>query len=71
MFTETESGIFKQILQGKLDFESDPWPSISDSAKDLIRKMLERDPRRRISAHEVLCKLFHSYYTKKAIMLLP
>ncbi|KAL9446324.1 hypothetical protein AB3S75_014067 [Citrus x aurantiifolia] len=54
-WAETESGIFKQILQGKLDFESDPWPSISDSAKDLIRKMLERDPRRRISAHEVLC----------------
>lgn len=69
IFAETESGIFKQILQGKLDFESDPWPSISDSAKDLIRKMLERDPRRRISAHEVLCESFHSYNTKKAIML--
>lgn len=53
---ETESGIFKQILKGKLDFESEPWPSISDSAKDLIRKMLERDPRSRISAHEVLCE---------------
>ncbi|XP_038696316.1 calcium-dependent protein kinase 11 isoform X2 [Tripterygium wilfordii] len=52
---ETEAGIFKQILRSKLDFESEPWPSISDSAKDLITKMLERDPRRRISAHEVLC----------------
>lgn len=54
--TETEAGIFRQILQGKLDFQSEPWPSISDSGKDLIRKMLERDPRRRISAHEVLCE---------------
>ncbi|KAJ4701144.1 putative Calcium-dependent protein kinase [Melia azedarach] len=54
-WAETESGIFKQILQGKIDFQSDPWPTISDSAKDLIRKMLERDPRQRISAHEVLC----------------
>ncbi|XP_021912420.1 calcium-dependent protein kinase 11-like, partial [Carica papaya] len=52
---ETESGIFRQILQGKLDFESDPWPSISESAKDLIRKMLERDPKKRLTAHEVLC----------------
>ncbi|KAF5725611.1 calcium-dependent protein kinase 11 [Tripterygium wilfordii] len=54
-WAETEAGIFKQILRSKLDFESEPWPSISDSAKDLITKMLERDPRRRISAHEVLC----------------
>ncbi|KAK4745053.1 hypothetical protein SAY87_011365 [Trapa incisa] len=54
-WAETESGIFKQILRGKLDFVSDPWPSISDSAKDLIRKMLERDPKKRLSAHEVLC----------------
>ncbi|KAF8018233.1 hypothetical protein BT93_H3200 [Corymbia citriodora subsp. variegata] len=54
-WAETESGIFRQILQGKLDFVSDPWPSISDSAKDLIKKMLERDPRKRLTAHEVLC----------------
>ncbi|KAG8090724.1 hypothetical protein GUJ93_ZPchr0011g28699 [Zizania palustris] len=52
---ETEAGIFRQILRGKLDFESEPWPSISDSAKDLVRHMLCRDPRKRLSAHEVLC----------------
>ncbi|KAJ6707649.1 SERINE/THREONINE-PROTEIN KINASE [Salix viminalis] len=54
-WAETEKGIFKQILQGKLDFASEPWPSISGSAKDLIRKMLERNPKKRITAHEVLC----------------
>ncbi|KAF7811719.1 calcium-dependent protein kinase 11 [Senna tora] len=54
-WAETEPGIFRQILQGKLDFQSEPWPSISDSAKDLVKKMLERDPKKRISAHEVLC----------------
>jgi serine/threonine protein kinase len=27
----------------------------------LVRKMLERDPRQRITAHEVLCKWFHSF----------
>lgn len=53
---ETEAGIFRQILRGKLDFESEPWPSISDSAKDLVRNMLTRDPKKRFSAHEVLCK---------------
>ncbi|KAM3293505.1 hypothetical protein ACQJBY_036829 [Aegilops geniculata] len=54
-WAETEAGIFRQILRGKLDFESEPWPSISDSAKDLVRTMLCRDPTKRLSAHEVLC----------------
>ncbi|AAF79386.1 F15O4.8 [Arabidopsis thaliana] len=54
-WAETESGIFRQILQGKLDFKSDPWPTISEAAKDLIYKMLERSPKKRISAHEALC----------------
>ncbi|KAL8162434.1 hypothetical protein V2J09_013923 [Rumex salicifolius] len=54
-WAETDSGIFRQILHGKLDFDSEPWPSISDSAKDLIHKMLDRDPRTRFTAHQVLC----------------
>ncbi|KAL0410212.1 UNVERIFIED_CONTAM: Calcium-dependent protein kinase [Sesamum latifolium] len=37
---ETEQGIFEQVLRGELDFVSEPWPSISDSAKDLVRRML-------------------------------
>jgi serine/threonine protein kinase len=45
-------------LHGDLDFSSDPWPNISESAIDLVRKMLFRDPRKRITAHAVLCKLF-------------
>ncbi|KAL0338727.1 UNVERIFIED_CONTAM: Calcium-dependent protein kinase [Sesamum angustifolium] len=52
---ETEQGIFEQVLKGELDFVSEPWPSISDSAKDLVRKMLVRDPKKRPTAHQVLC----------------
>ncbi|KAL6880192.1 hypothetical protein ACP4OV_011757 [Aristida adscensionis] len=52
---ESEQGIFEQVLQGELDFESDPWPSISSSAKDLVRRMLIRDPQKRLTAHEALC----------------
>ncbi|KAK3231902.1 hypothetical protein Dsin_003783 [Dipteronia sinensis] len=47
---ETEKGIFEAVLEGNLDLESSPWPSISSSAKDLIRKMLTMDPKKRISA---------------------
>ncbi|EHA8587279.1 calcium-dependent protein kinase 10 [Cocos nucifera] len=54
-WAETEQGIFEEVLHGELDFQSDPWPSISESAKDLVRRMLVRDPKRRLTAHEVLC----------------
>ncbi|ESQ38126.1 hypothetical protein EUTSA_v10028617mg [Eutrema salsugineum] len=43
-----------EIREGKLDFESQPWPSISLSAKDLIKKMLNKNQKKRISAGEVL-----------------
>ncbi|KAK1424085.1 hypothetical protein QVD17_19397 [Tagetes erecta] len=54
-WAETQQGIFDAVLKGYIDFESDPWPLISDSAKDLIRKMLCSRPSDRLTAHEVLC----------------
>ncbi|KAK6939303.1 Protein kinase domain [Dillenia turbinata] len=53
-WAETERGIFEQILQGHLDLQSQPWPAISAAAKDLIRKMLTMDPKKRITAAQVL-----------------
>lgn len=54
-WAETQQGIFDAVLKGQIDFESDPWPLISDSAKDLIRRMLCMRPSERLTAHEVLC----------------
>ncbi|VFQ69467.1 unnamed protein product [Cuscuta campestris] len=54
-WAETQQGIFDAVLKGDVDFESDPWPIISDSAKDLIQKMLCMRPSERLTAHEVLC----------------
>ncbi|XP_061342242.1 calcium-dependent protein kinase 2-like isoform X4 [Gastrolobium bilobum] len=51
---ETEKGIFDAIQKGHIDFESHPWPSISNSAKDLVRKMLIQDPKKRITSAQVL-----------------
>ncbi|CAA2995314.1 calcium-dependent kinase 20-like [Olea europaea subsp. europaea] len=53
--SETEQGVFGQVLRGELDFVSEPWPSISNSAKDLVRRMLVRDSEKRLTAHQVLC----------------
>uniref|UniRef100_A0A803LWC4 non-specific serine/threonine protein kinase n=1 Tax=Chenopodium quinoa TaxID=63459 RepID=A0A803LWC4_CHEQI len=51
---ENEQGIFDAILRGILDFTSDPWPSISSSAKDLVKKMLRQEPKDRLSALDAL-----------------
>ncbi|KAH6778685.1 Calcium-dependent protein kinase family protein [Perilla frutescens var. hirtella] len=54
-WAETQQGIFDAVLRGHIDFDSEPWPLISESAKDLIRKMLCMSPSDRLTAHEVLC----------------
>lgn len=53
-WAESEQGIFDAILNGHIDFESDPWPSISSGAKDLVRRMLKFDPKERLTAIQVL-----------------
>ncbi|URD88379.1 calcium-dependent protein kinase [Musa troglodytarum] len=53
-FAETEEGIFDAILHGHIDFTSDPWPSISISAKELVKMMLRSDPKERLTAAEIL-----------------
>ncbi|PSR95421.1 Calcium-dependent protein kinase [Actinidia chinensis var. chinensis] len=51
---ESEQGIFNAILRGHIDFTSDPWPSLSSGAKDLVRKMLNSDPKQRLTTFQVL-----------------
>ncbi|KAL7188999.1 hypothetical protein ACSBR1_038796 [Camellia fascicularis] len=51
---DNEKGVFDSVLRGHINFSSDPWPSISNSAKDLVKKMLRADPKERLSATEVL-----------------
>lgn len=42
------------IIRSVIDFKRDPWPKVSESAKDLVKKMLDPDPRRRLTAQQVL-----------------
>ncbi|KAF7149625.1 hypothetical protein RHSIM_Rhsim02G0107000 [Rhododendron simsii] len=60
-WAETEKGIFDAILQGEIDFDSEPWPTISNSAKDLVRKMLTQDPKERITSSQVLGTLLPDF----------
>ncbi|KAL1331021.1 calcium-dependent protein kinase 13 isoform X2 [Arachis ipaensis] len=51
---ESEQGVAQAILRGLIDFKREPWPSISESAKSLVRQMLEPDPKLRLTAKQVL-----------------
>ncbi|KAJ7565437.1 hypothetical protein O6H91_02G060900 [Diphasiastrum complanatum] len=51
---KTEAGIFNEVLKKKPDFRAKPWPSISSSAKDFVRKLLAKDPHTRLTASQAL-----------------
>ncbi|KAF5800477.1 putative protein kinase CAMK-CDPK family [Helianthus annuus] len=51
---KTKSRIFDAVRAANLRFQSDPWNGISDSAKELIRGMLDTDPSVRLTAQQVL-----------------
>lgn len=51
---ETEQGVAQAIIRSVIDFKRDPWPKVSDNAKDLVRQMLDPDPKRRLTAQQVL-----------------
>ncbi|KAG6573022.1 calcium-dependent protein kinase 10-like [Cucurbita pepo subsp. pepo] len=53
-WAETEQGVALAILRGVLDFKREPWPHISESAKSLVQQMLEPDPKKRLTAQQVL-----------------
>jgi len=53
-WAETEQGIFRAVLHGHYDMKGDPWPHISDGAKDCVRRLLKQDPKDRMTAVEAL-----------------
>ncbi|XP_008796072.1 calcium-dependent protein kinase 20-like [Phoenix dactylifera] len=53
-WAETEQGVAQAIIHSVIDFKRDPWPKVSNNAKDLVRQMLDPDPKRRLTAQQVL-----------------
>ena len=44
-----------QVLRKKPDFHRKPWPTISNAAKDFLKRLLVKDPRARLTAAQGLC----------------
>ncbi|MBN3293601.1 MKNK1 kinase, partial [Polypterus senegalus] len=49
-----QKNLFERIQEGKYEFPDKDWAHISDSAKDLISRLLVRDAKYRLSAYQVL-----------------
>ncbi|KAK1400512.1 Calmodulin-domain kinase CDPK protein [Heracleum sosnowskyi] len=53
-WAETEEGIALSIIKGRLDFSREPWPKVSEDAKELVKHMLDPNPSSRMTVEEVL-----------------
>ncbi|CAI9303625.1 unnamed protein product [Lactuca saligna] len=53
-YGEDEKEIFHAIMKADPDMENYPWPLISKNAKELVKKMLTVDPKKRPTAADVL-----------------
>ncbi|CAM8963796.1 unnamed protein product [Rhodiola kirilowii] len=53
-WARTESGIFRAVLRADPNFNDTPWPSISAEAKDFVKRLLNKDYRKRMTAVQAL-----------------
>ncbi|KQK21574.1 calcium/calmodulin-dependent serine/threonine-protein kinase 1 isoform X2 [Brachypodium distachyon] len=54
-WARTESGIFRAVLKAEPSFDEAPWPTLSAEAKDFVRRLLNKDYRKRMTAAQALC----------------
>ncbi|GMI76515.1 hypothetical protein like AT5G24430 [Hibiscus trionum] len=53
-WARTESGIFRSVLRADPNFDDSPWPSVSLEAKDFVKRLLNKDHRKRMTAAQAL-----------------
>lgn len=55
-WARTESGIFRAVLKADPSFDEAPWPSLSPEAIDFVKRLLNKDYRKRLTAAQALSK---------------
>ncbi|KFR02284.1 Calcium/calmodulin-dependent protein kinase type 1, partial [Nipponia nippon] len=53
-YDENDTKLFEQILRADYEFDSPYWDDISDSAKDFIQHLMEKDPGKRFTCEQAL-----------------
>ncbi|KAK5849785.1 hypothetical protein PBY51_014091 [Eleginops maclovinus] len=51
---DSRTRLYRSIVRGKYSFHGDPWPSVSNLAKDFIHRLLPLDPAARLTADQAL-----------------
>ncbi|KAK2917660.1 calcium/calmodulin-dependent protein kinase 1Db [Channa argus] len=75
-YDENDSKLFEQILKADYEFDAPYWDDISDSAKDFISRLMEKDPEKRficdqalqhpwIAGDTALCKNIHESVSRQ------
>lgn len=57
-WARTESGIFRSVLRAEPNFDDTPWPNISPEGKDFVKRLLNKDHRKRMTAAQALGEYF-------------
>jgi len=52
-FADNDPALFKKIMEVDFSFNGEEWENVSDVAKDLIRKLLTKDPEVRLTAAQL------------------
>ncbi|XP_013595736.1 PREDICTED: CDPK-related kinase 4-like [Brassica oleracea var. oleracea] len=50
----TESAVFRCVIRANPNFQDMPWPSISHTGKDFVKRLLNKDHRKRMTAAQAL-----------------
>ncbi|EEF32406.1 calcium-dependent protein kinase, putative [Ricinus communis] len=53
-WARTESGIFRSVLRSDPNFDDLPWPSVTPEGKDFVKRLLNKDYRKRMTAVQAL-----------------
>uniref|UniRef100_A0AAZ3REY9 Calcium/calmodulin-dependent protein kinase IGb n=3 Tax=Oncorhynchus TaxID=8016 RepID=A0AAZ3REY9_ONCTS len=53
-YEDTETRLFSKIMKAQYEFDSPFWDDISESAKDFIRNMMQKNPKMRFTTEQAL-----------------
>ena len=67
-YQEDQNELFAAIIEGDYDFPSPDWDEVSDEAIDLVKKLLTLNPKKRLTAKQVL---EHPFMTAEQVKMTP
>ncbi len=66
-----DKAIMDKVAKGVFNFDGEEWQQISQEAKNLIKKMLEYDPSKRVNAEQTYSDVWVKKYASKNVVEIP